>query len=244
MQIDGVIQVNGVELHVDIDVSDETKHIYVTNVAPNTLCLPPERLQLAWLNFTDDTLAWLSQHDVGTLADLVDRQGDLKIGNMAPEVFKEVDTLLRHLRSAGLVFDWKLHTVASHIRISGEVPRTLAETPAMGWARTVPSAEVDALLQGPLEAVEVLNDRHRRSLYTREVTTIGELAALGDDGLLMIPEFDFQKVEQVKRWLSAKGIAFGQTPAAGGPLDLEPTETREFLRAQGIRPAMAEGSVD
>ncbi len=248
MKIEGVITVEGVDLHVDVEASDEARHLYITNVAPNTLILPPERLRLEWLALSPKTLTALIEQQRENLADIVDQQGNLTVKDLPPKAQKEVEQALAHLKQAALVFDWKLHTAAvRNIPIEGDLPRTLPGSPAMGAARSPQQYSKAELLKRHVNEIEVLCDPQRRSLATRAVNTIGDLLTLGEDELVMIPGFDVDKIEQIKTWLAAKGVSFN------GLVEVEPGQAseqtagsnmREFLKAQGLHVAVPEGAID
>lgn len=243
MKIEGVIRVEGVELHVDVEAPDGATHVYVTNVAPNTLVIPPERLPLRSLALTDGTADALAARGAHTLADLLDRRGDLKVTDLPPERQEDVQRVIAELKTASLVFDWKLKPVAARaIPISGVIPETIAGAPAMGRARSPAHDAPEVVLDHHIGEIEVLSPRHRDELLRKGITTLRDLAALGEDGLLMVKHFDVRKIEQVKTWLAAKGVSLDGKPLAPDDAAAErvTTPTRAFLLSQGVTPAMPE----
>lgn len=243
MKIEGVIRVEGVELHVDVEAPDGATHVYVTNVAPNTLVIPPERLPLRSLALADGTADALAAQGAHTLADLVDQRGEVRVQHLPPEVRLEVDRVLEELRAAALVFNWKLKPVAVRdIPISGVLPESIEGAPAMGRARSPTHDAPEVFLDHHVGEVEVLSQRHREELLRKGITTLRDLVALGEEGLLMVKHFDVRKIEQVKVWLAAKGVSLDGKPLAPDESAAKrgTAPTRAFLISQGVTPAMPE----
>lgn len=239
MKIEGMIRVEGVELHVDVEAPDGATHLYVTNVSKNTLVIPPERLALRILGFSKKVQEALEEKRVRTLAELVDERGNLRALDLKPKIRAEVERVLEGLRRAALVFDWKLKPAAVRdIPSFGELPLTLTGMPAMGRERSPAHDAPTEVLQQDVEEIEVLNKSHTRALRKKGIQTIQDLTALGEEGLLMVPGFDVPKVDQVRAWLKAKGVSLDGTPVVSPDNAASAgSATRQFLLQQGVQPA-------
>jgi hypothetical protein len=213
MKIEGVIRVEGVDLHVDVEVADTTSHIYVTNVHPSTLVIPPERLELRWLALSESTLAELAKTHRTTLADLVDRQGNLRSMQLSTEVEAEVVQVLGALRKAALVFDWNedatkdLTVVDSSLIGSSDL--TSPDSPAHpvssnGSTEDLMQISIDEMCAGGRGRKKVLKSHHVEALRARGVTTLAALQAFGEENLLMTPGFDLPKIAAVRAWVAAR----------------------------------------
>ncbi|MEX1997301.1 MAG: hypothetical protein WEA04_01310 [Candidatus Andersenbacteria bacterium] len=218
MKIEGVIRVEGVDLHVDAEVADAASHIYVTNVHPSTLVIPPERLELRYLALSKAALTALEAKSIKTLADLVDQQGSLRPMKLSTTVKAEVEGVLGALRKAALVFDWNEQATKdqmvvdpSLIQSPGTSKRDVKVEEANGVHVNgqVKKLKLEEILAGkrPGTRKRLLSVQQLESLQDQGVATIGDLLAFGEEKLLMTRGFDLTKIAELKEWLQSHGAA-------------------------------------
>lgn len=219
MKIEGVIHVEGMDLHVDIEVADSTSHIYVTNVHPSTLVIPPERLELHYLALSKTALAALEAKQIKTLADLVDQQGTLRPVKLSTTVQAEVERVLGALRKAALVFDWnkdatKDQTVIDPSLISSpEASKQDVKVGKLNGAHPdngqVKKLKLEEMLAGkrPGTRKRLLSVQQLESLQSQGITTVEDLLAFGEEKLLMTRGFDLTKIAELNQWLKSHGEA-------------------------------------
>lgn len=217
MKIEGVIYVEGVDLHVDVEVADSASHVYVTNVHPSTLVIPPERLELRYLALSKTALAALEAKQIKTLADLVDQQGTLRPLKLSTTVKAEVEQVLGALRKAALVFDWnkdatKDQTVIDPSLVSSpEASKQAVKVEKLNGAHSdngqVKKLKLEEMLaeKRPGSRKRLFSLKQLVSLQSQGITTVEDLLAFGEEKLLMTRGFDLTKIAELNQWLKSHG---------------------------------------
>lgn len=226
MKIEGVIHVEGADLLVDVEVADTASHIYVTNVHPSTLVIPPERLELRYLALSMSALAALEAKQIRTLADLVDQQGTLRPVKLSTAVKAEVEQVLGALRKAALVFDWnmdatKVQPAPDPLLISSpEASKQDVKAEESNGALTV-SGQVKKLKLEEMLDEKRTGTRKRffsvqqlESLQSQGVATVEDLLVFGEEKFLMTRGFDLTKIAKLKEWLKSHGEVIAQAGIA------------------------------
>lgn len=219
MKIEGVIYMEGVDLHVDVEVADSASHVYVTNVHPSTLVIPPERLELRYLALSKTALAALEAKEIKTLADLVDKQGTLRPVKLSTTVKAEVAQVLGALRKSALVFDWnndatKDQTALDPLLLSSpEASKHDVKVEKLNGAHLdnghVKKLKLEEMLaeKRPGTRKRLFSLKQLASLQSQGITTVEDLQAFGDEKLLMTRGFDLTKIAELNQWLKSHGEA-------------------------------------
>lgn len=173
MRIAGLIQVEDVTLHVDIDVPDGEQEVFVTNISSRCLVIPKERWPLEFLELGGETLAVLHSNGLRTIGDVTDIGWTVQLSATLSPLEEEVQRALDHLRN----------TVA--LSFSPEDGKNSA-APAVD---EVPAKEpfpirVDITPESSLSDIGLGAEILRILLAKRNVRTVGQLRALGKHKLM------------------------------------------------------------
>ncbi|TSC62486.1 MAG: hypothetical protein G01um101448_613 [Parcubacteria group bacterium Gr01-1014_48] len=147
MKIQGVLSVEGINLHVQIDAGDEAKDVFVTNLPPHALVFTRERLRIEALGFSQEIVDTLLRQRIFHLNDLVNEYWEFTLENVPSEVRADVEKTLELFLDAAL------------IPFSEEIPEGLAAPEEL--KRSVAKLK---------ELQEMLNSgAHSESLITEEI---------------------------------------------------------------------------
>ena len=193
MKIAGVIDAEGVRLHVDVDVPDDQDEVYVTNVHPNCFVVPYERWRVEFLGLPLETVEKLQKQGILFLGQLERENGKGVIG-LDEELANAVNGALKKLEEMALIFGG----------VDGYQERTLA-------AITTPPKEPDQKVKPELsldEDIRVvgLRKEQEESLFkNRKIKTLSDLVLLGRSRLLMTDKMDDRGIEEIEATLRKAG---------------------------------------
>ncbi len=190
MKIQGVIQVEGVELHVDIEAPDDQKELYVTNVHPDCLVIPKERWKVEFLGLPVDALIELQMRGVTTLGQLVDETWNIGASGLSEGTKRKVQEALTTFRQIALVFERPKQY---------DAPAAKIRQPGVG-----PTNNKNVELS--LSEVGLLKNQEEALRSTRKVATYGDLIALGRGRLMMTNQMDERAVAKIETALRSVGL--------------------------------------
>lgn len=102
MRIKGMFEVEGINLHIDIVAPDDEKNLYITNITPECLLIPPERWPIKYLCLSQETERELSEKNINNLRDLL-RDG--WYNKVTENTKQETKSAIITLREKALIFE-------------------------------------------------------------------------------------------------------------------------------------------
>ena len=103
MKIQGLLTIEGFNLHVHIDAPDDLKDIFVTDLPPHALVITRERLRIDSLRFPSEVIESLQERGVRFLSDLVNSRWELQLQRVKEEHRAIVEAVLKQFLDAALL---------------------------------------------------------------------------------------------------------------------------------------------
>lgn len=205
MKIQGILTIEGISLHVEIDAPDDARELYVTNVHPNCLVIPKERWKIEFLGLPTEIVATLHERNVFTLGELVDGHWDPRFVGLDEATEARIKEALTAFRKIALVFERmefegaEVH--ATEVRRGRPLRTTLAEAFV-----TKEEEKKDSPLHKDISSVGLLKPQEDALRKTKGVRTLGDLAKLGRARLLMTNQMDERGVGKIEATLRKGGF--------------------------------------
>lgn len=196
MKIQGVLSVEGVRLHVDVEAADDEQDLYVTNVHPNCLVVPKERWRIEFLGLPPAALLELKRRQIFTLGQLVDESWNLGVDGFSTELATCITEALGEFRKIALVFERQ----ASYRPLQA-LPITESEQAGTDIAVSQADAQRTDIAELGLPRAQ-----ERVLRKTRNVQTYGDLVALGRNRLLMTSQITSKTVQRIEETLRGVGL--------------------------------------
>ncbi len=200
VKIQGVLEVGGINLHVDIETHDGESDIYVTNVHPNCLVIPKERLMVDFLGLPSEVVLYLQAKGFSSLASLVDDHWQVKSNGFSPDIKDAVSVAIKQLRDKALVFD-----------------RVERFREPMGVVDLPKGKElVGGVSEGGDEKLDVdisscdLNKAVEENLRRKEVNTLRDVVVRGRGRLMMVKGMDRKAIAKIELALMSAGASLPQ----------------------------------
>jgi hypothetical protein len=105
MRVEGVLTVEGVTFHVDIDTDDRDTDVYVTNVHPNCMVIPKERWRVEFLGLPPAVVTLLHERDIFDLGTLIDGRWNLAVNGLGKDAERIVSEALAEFKKIALLFE-------------------------------------------------------------------------------------------------------------------------------------------
>lgn len=186
MKIQGVLSVEGINFHIDVDAPDDERNIYVTNVHPNCLVIPKERWRVDFLGLPETVVAALHKRGIYTLKVLTDEKWELAIDDLPEETALVIKEALAHFRKIALLFE-RVERYREPLGV-GSASVSVEHT---GARKSVVTLATDISVCG-------LSQPQEQALRGKGVTTLADLMKLGRSRLFMTRGFDEKAVERVE----------------------------------------------
>ena len=103
MKIEGMLTMEGVNLHVHIDVPDNLRDVFVTNIPPDALIVTRDRVRIESLGFTPEFVESLRLKGIYYLNHLVNERWHLTLDRLNEQERRTVVPIVRMFLEAALV---------------------------------------------------------------------------------------------------------------------------------------------
>ncbi|MBI4094134.1 hypothetical protein HY417_04170 [Candidatus Kaiserbacteria bacterium] len=201
MKIQGVLTIEGVKLHVDIDALDDDQDLYVTNVHPNCLVIPKERWRVEFLGLPPDIVEQLQKRGIGTLDKLVNGDWHARVDGFDEASQRKIAASLAEFLRIAFVFNY--HGISSD---SEEVLQAdTTETTVLHERRTD-----DPALNTDIAVVGLLKPQEETLRNRKGMATLGDLVKLGRSRLLMTDTMDERGVQKIEVALRERGLELSE----------------------------------
>lgn len=199
MKIEGVVTVEGVELHVNIEAPDDERELWVTNIHPSCLVIPRERWRVEYLGLPLEVLKECKNQGIASLDDLLSEQWKVDLKKVQKKLsvsaIAHIEQATHNFLEIALVFDMPRQypevNVQDVIHQNGKQDNSQKNTGTLDASIEV--LELPVMLRKTLE-------RHLK------VKTIRELVALDRDQLIMTPDVDEKSIRRIEAALNARGL--------------------------------------
>lgn len=199
MKIQGVLNVEGVELHVNIEAPDGQRELYVTNIHPSCLVIPRERWRVEYLGLPSEVVRGLKEQGISSLEDLLNEEWNLDLKKVQKKLtasaIAQIEQSLHNFLEIALVFD---------------MPRQFPEVNVRDVIHQNGNGKHPQKNEGALDtSIEVLGlpvllrkalERHHK------VTTLRDLVALDKDQLIMTPGIDGKSIQRIEAALKDRDL--------------------------------------
>lgn len=204
MRIQGMLTVEGIRLHVDIESFDNERELFVTNVHPSCLVIPRERWRVEFLGLPQHVLAELRENGILTLDRLVDEEWNLdrrKIKvSLSEETWQALSYSLETLREIALVFDMPKDPSEPRLLEAVFSPKRKEEREEAERVSRVSEDEDIRVLTLSSATERTLRKYHG-------VNAIRDLLGLRYEQLIMTRGIDEVEIQKIKAALERLGVA-------------------------------------
>ncbi|MBI2636699.1 MAG: hypothetical protein HYW81_00700 [Parcubacteria group bacterium] len=218
MRIKGVVEVEGVRLHVDIQAPDEREDVYVTNLHPNCLVVPKERWYVEFLGLSQSAQVELAAENIRHLGQLTDGEWKLSRNGLTEATTSELNAALQHLREMALLFEQTpLEQIVREL-VGFPIPEVAEEDAEAGETGTAASEAGGALpLDTPLKEVPKLAPVILDLLpFVHKARTIADVLKLGTGRIIMTPGITAKDVTRLVEVLAEAGHKLTKEPQEAG----------------------------
>lgn len=192
MKIQGIIEAEGVKLHVDVDVPDDQVEVYVTNVHPNCVVVPQDRWRVEFLGLPREIVKMLHDRGVFFLSQL-NHENEKGVLGFDKEVLDEINEALTKLQEIAIIFEGT----------DGYQDRT--ETAIKESEIILAKPAIESSLEFDIGIIG-LGRPQEESLHKKGVKTLKDLVALGRSRLLMTDKMDQRGVDKIEVALRKAGV--------------------------------------
>ena len=215
MRIKGVVEVEGVRLHVDIQAPDTKEDVYVTNVHPNCLVVPKERWYVEFLGLSQSAQDELGRENIRHLGQLTDGEWKLSRNGLTEGTTKELTEALARLRSAALLFEQTPVEQIVRELVGFPIPDVAEEAAEVSAA--TPEAEGALPLDTPLKEVPKVAPVMLDLLpFVHKARTIADVLRLGTGRIIMTPGITAKDVSRLVEVFAEAGHQLTKEPQEAG----------------------------
>lgn len=191
MKIEGVIEAEGVKLHIDVDVPDDQEEVYITNVHPNCFVVPKERWRIEFLGLPPEVSKKLQDRGILFLGQLNHENGEGAIGLDENET-RAVSDALKKLGEMAIIFEG----------VDGYEERTMR---AVKRLTSAPPPKPIVGLETDIAVVKLKKEQEEFLFKSRGVKTLADLVGLGRSRILMTAKMDESGIEKIEAALRKAG---------------------------------------
>ncbi len=184
MKIQGVIEAEGVKLHVEVDVPDAQTEVYVTNIDPHCVVVPQDRWRVEFLGLPREIVKMFHDHGIFFLSQLNHENEKGALG-FDEDVLDEITEALERFRKMAIIFEG----------VNGYQDRTETVINAPEVILVKPSIESN--LEFDIGIIG-LGRPQEESLRKKGVKTLKDLVALGRSRLLMTDKMDQRGIDKIE----------------------------------------------
>lgn len=193
MKIQGIVEVEGVRLHIDIEAPDSREDIYVTNIHPNCLVIPKERWPVEHLGLPLTALQELQERGLKYLGEITDSRWQISSNGLSEATGQELSEALARLRQTALLFEQSTpEELAREVAgfpielapVGQEDVGEIKRKPAVVAEARVQSQAPDAIFLSELRISRRMKDI---LLAVHKAKTVADVLALGRVRLVMTP---------------------------------------------------------
>src|SRR3989338_6319697 len=105
MRLKGVLEMEGIKLHLNVELQDGERNIYLAKVHPNCVVIPKERWPVDLLGFSPDCVRMLKSKNVKYLSELVDESWKLVVADFSEKIQQELEVCMNRFKTLALIFD-------------------------------------------------------------------------------------------------------------------------------------------
>lgn len=197
MKVQGTLTLEDVKLFVRIDVPDDQREVFVTNVHPDCLVIPKERWRIEFLGLPPDTVQELKDREISTLGQLVDEKWNIGVHGLSEETHAVVLDAVRHFLGLALVFELPTRYQLENL-FSKPLAVEVEEAVGQGNGSDGLTQDIGTIgLRKPQE------DALRNN---REVNTFADLLKLGRNRLVMTTQMDEKGMQKIEKALRKFGL--------------------------------------
>lgn len=228
MKLRGVLEMEGIRLHLNVELQDGECNIYLAKVHPNCVVIPKERWPVDLLGLPPDCVRALKSRKVKSLSELVDESWNLVIGGFSEKTQQDIEACVHRFKSLALIFDQEpldVVKVETHVFVdeSPHAPKQAEDSALKDPAPAQPYREPEAISIDEFglskEETELLRSYH-------EIETVADVHKRGQARIVMTPGFTHKGVSQLLEGLQRVGYPFNRKHKE--PLE-ETVEIGEFL---------------
>ena len=205
MKIQGVIEVEGIKLHIDIDAPDNHQDIYVANVHPNCLVVPKERWYIEYLDLSVEAVKELKQQQINNLGQLTNGQWQISREGLSEQTNQELVQALECLRQMAILFEQPTPEVLVG-KIIGRSLLKSSEKESLEQQSNINVEQVKTTvdLNTPIEYLPI-SVKMREILKAVHVRTLADVLEFGKSRLTMTIGVTRHDIEELETGLSRLG---------------------------------------
>lgn len=215
MRIKGVVEVEGVRLHVDIQAPDAKEDVYVTNLHPNCLVVPKERWYVEFLGLSQSAQVELAAENIRHLGQLTDGEWKLSRNGLTEGTTRELTEALARLREMALFFEQTpLEQIVREL-VGFPIPDVTEESVEVAEAASEAGGALP--LDTPLKEVPKVAPVMLDLLpFVHKVRTIADVLRLGTGRIIMTPGVSAKDVDRLVQVFAEAGHRLTKEPQEVG----------------------------